>query len=216
MAGAGFGARLGSVLIWWHLWVGRWAIHLPWMLCAVGYFAFLMWTAQGQTALEYPVEQPVMAILVVGALIGACGEVAMLLSGAFPVAMLMTTLACAPRIWFRAPVGGISGPRRSRPWGALACFAVLSGVIGGGVLSAASTSQSDWQSLFLPMFMAAVAAGSLIPLAFAGISVALWWVARMLGLPLGAPPEDLGGCFSSGCGARHLRGRHLSCHSSHR
>ena len=71
--------------MWWQSWFGRCALHLPWVLCAVGYLAFLG-SAQGQTALEYPVELPLTAIFVVGTLIGLCTGATRLLVTHHPTA----------------------------------------------------------------------------------------------------------------------------------
>src|SRR5262249_26852431 len=110
---------LGWALMWWQSWVGRFAIHLPWILCALAYFLFLT-GEQGQTALEYPVDRPLTAIFVVSTLAGMCAGVTWLLSRGHQAATLvpsppLVTLAdvrCSLRKSNAPGLREVGGPRR--------------------------------------------------------------------------------------------------------
>jgi predicted acylesterase/phospholipase RssA len=165
--------RLGLFLLWWESWVGRFAIQLPWVLCAVAYVGVLN-SAQGQTALEFPVERPLTAIFVVAVLVGACVFVAQQLSTAYRIAGL-TPRIMTLRVGLKKPWVRID-PSRLAHEGSFVLFAsivVLSGVFASGVMTVASVSgAAGWG--FSPIFMAGLLVGYFAVFSVAGLSLVFW------------------------------------------
>jgi len=150
------GAQVGKwqfALWWWQSWVGRFALHLPWVICAFAYLKFIR-SAQGQTALEFPVERPLVGVFIVYALIGMCVEVQRYLSLAYRAASIRPPIVTLRpmHVERRSPEtrGAVdSSPSAPSRWLSVVNFLVLALAIGGGVLTVAARSMPIWQQRLL-------------------------------------------------------------------
>ena len=138
------GRRQFALWWWWQSWVGRFALHLPLVICAFAYLKFIL-SAQGQTALEFPVERPLVGVFIVYALIGVCVEVQRCLWLAY-----RATSIRPPVITLRPkhvePQLSVGEEREVAPpsiWLGLVNFLVLVLAITGGVLTVAERSGTE-------------------------------------------------------------------------
>ena len=156
--------RLGAVLQYWQSWLGRTAIHLPWILAAGAYVGFLN-TGQGQTALEFPIDRPLASVALVGALVGLCSSFAGLTAQCYREAGWRP-----PIVTLRPLMRGLlkeSGVRpwqvrflpQTRPWAGFLCYTLLGGVFSSGVLTVAQNSGAPNSAMLV--FWLFVAGGSL-------------------------------------------------------
>lgn len=154
---------------WWYSLVGRFAVHLPWMLCVLAMWAF-MGTEQGSTAFEYPVSQPLLGVALVGVLTGMCwtytaGVALFHRLYAFQMLDYPLTLARVPssetlplgrRLWVAPEVVKPKFATTST----IAAFIALWLFAGTGVCTVASLSYSG--PLVTTVFVASVLVGAVI------------------------------------------------------
>jgi hypothetical protein len=68
-----------ALQLWFKSWLGRCGLHVPWVACALAYWNFVT-SGQGLSAMQVPVQHPYLAQFGVGAFLGACLMLSLILA----------------------------------------------------------------------------------------------------------------------------------------